>query len=69
MKKTVNFFALTHAIELDAHVRGKNLLLLTVVLLRALQFLPTLPLPDGGIPPMNGEEPKRTIKLKEQRWI
>ena len=30
--------------------RGPTLLLLTVVLLRALRFLPTLPLPGGGMP-------------------
>ena len=33
-------------------LRGKSPLLLTLVLLRALQFLPTIPLPGRGIPPM-----------------
>ena len=32
--------------------RGPTLLLLTVVLLRVLRFLPTIPLLGGGMPPM-----------------
>ena len=32
-------------------LRGNTLLLLTVVLLQALWFLPTIPLQGGGIPP------------------
>ena len=33
-------------------LRGNTLLLLTVVLLRTLRFLPTIPLLGGGMPPM-----------------
>ena len=46
---------------------GENpFLLLTVVLLLVLRFLPTIPLPGGGIPPRNGEDMKNTrIELKE----
>ena len=42
-----------------------------VDIIRALRFLPTIPLPGGGIPPMNGEEwNNRAIKFKElPRWI
>ena len=36
-------------------LKGKLLLLLTVVLQRILRFLPTIPLPGRGIPPMIGE--------------
>ena len=34
-------------------------------LIWALRFLPTIPLPGGGIPLMNGEWSNRRIELKE----
>ena len=40
-------------------LRGKPLLLLTVVLLKALRFLPTIPLPGRGIPRGNVKIPAR----------
>ena len=48
--------------------RGLPPLLLTVVLLRVLQFLPTIPLLDGGMPPMivtatNNSKIKRVTKM------
>ena len=38
--------------------------LLTVVLLWALWFLSTIPLPGGGIPPMNGKRMRIAIKIE-----
>ena len=46
--------------------RGPTLLLLTVVLLRLLRFLPTLPLLGRGMPPWNGHE-KQKLNLKGNR--
>ena len=35
-----------------------------MVLLRALWFLPIIPLPDGGIPPLNGKGMRIAIKIE-----
>ena len=53
----------------DEHVYGTGdtpLLLLTLVLLRVLRFLPTIPLLGGGMPPMTLGSDNQQSNLKSK---
>ena len=47
--------------------RGPTLLLLTVVLLRALRFLPTLPLPGRGIDAERQKQIERVTEMDTKK--
>ena len=64
--KKLTFWEASEVAPLDP--RGPTLLLLTLVLLRVLQFLPTVPLLGKGMPHLAVRQ--TTVKFKEKlRWV
>ena len=62
--KTRTYVTVGHSVATAPDLKGKTPLLHTVVLLRALQFLPTIPLPGRGIPPMICQSVKQENRVE-----